>query len=225
VLQLQRHAGTYDHRPRVFVSSLCDFFDDAELGVVDHAGRLLFRDATGMYTPSARAPAARPLRLADLRHAAWGTIDQCPALDFLLLTKRPEQVLPAWPGRRRDNVWLIYSASDQESLDRGLPHLLGCRDLTPVLGLSLEPLIAPVDVPAVDWVIAGGESGPQARPCDLHWIRRVVQQGRAAEIPVFVKQLGHRPTDGTDRLFLDDAKGGEPEQWPPDLRVREFPRI
>jgi len=134
--------------------------------------------------------------------------------------------------------------------------------------LSLEPLIAPVDldkwellhkawiekrptmVRYIDWVIVGGESGPGARQCDVAWIRSVVGQCKAAAVPVFVKQLGARPVVATDldpehnapppgcgwiveregkvargraSLILGDPKGGDPAEWPADLRVRQMP--
>lgn len=89
----------------------------------------------------------------------------------------------------------------------------------------------------LDWVVVGGESGPGARPMDLAWARAIVEQCRAASVPVFVKQLGARPEvramkdDINGRPFesavpfwLRDKKGGDPVEWPEDLRVREFPR-
>jgi protein gp37 len=87
--------------------------------------------------------------------------------------------------------------------------------------------------PKLDWVIVGGESGPGARPCDVAHVRSVVTQCRAAGVPVFVKQLGAFPRFGiTGRLPGEDIgcvpgihhpKGGAPEEWPADLRVREMP--
>ncbi len=83
-------------------------------------------------------------------------------------------------------------------------------------------------LPLLDWVIVGGESGPGARACDLGWIRSVVAQCKAAGVPCFVKQLGARPFERTiearDGLKLRDRKGGDPAEWPADLRVREFPQ-
>ena len=91
----------------------------------------------------------------------------------------------------------------------------------------------------LDWLIVGGESGPGARPFDVAWARSAVAQCKAAGVPVFVKQLGAWPfsmsgdfwPDGT--RFVDgsptvgvkfrDRKGGDPSEWPEDLRVREFP--
>jgi len=92
---------------------------------------------------------------------------------------------------------------------------------------------------SLDWVIIGGESGPGARPCDLDWIRSIVQQCRAAGVPCFIKQLGARPYDeslwkcligDTNKEFNDqirvrlkDKKGGDISEFPADLQVRQFP--
>jgi hypothetical protein len=83
-------------------------------------------------------------------------------------------------------------------------------------------------------VIVGGESGPGARPFDLAWARSIVQQCKAAGAPCFVKQLGSNPECGSclhhsvcwcgDALkHVRDKKGGDPAEWPADLRVRQFP--
>jgi protein gp37 len=96
----------------------------------------------------------------------------------------------------------------------------------------------------LDWVIVGGESGPGARPFDLAWARFILRQCREAGVPCFVKQLGARPHDaptsfqswraldrnGVERdgrfwPALESAKGGDPSEWPEDLRVREFPTM
>ena len=88
------------------------------------------------------------------------------------------------------------------------------------------------------WVIVGGESGPKARPCKLDWIRSIVEQCQAASVPCFVKQLGSNPLatasittpnlsggDGRNRIewATKDRKGGDPAEWPEDLRVRQWP--
>jgi protein gp37 len=93
--------------------------------------------------------------------------------------------------------------------------------------------------PPLDWVVVGGESGPGARPFDLAWARSIIAQCRAADVPVFMKQLGSRPFNGhtettspddaadkDNRLWLSttDRKGGKPSDWPSDLRVREYQR-
>jgi protein gp37 len=91
--------------------------------------------------------------------------------------------------------------------------------------------------PDIHWVIIGGESGGHARECWVEWVRNLVVQCKEAGVAVFVKQLGKVPTEsGTIQLEpgmweignrkplkLLDAKGGDPEEWPVDLQVREFP--
>jgi protein gp37 len=73
--------------------------------------------------------------------------------------------------------------------------------------------------PKIDWVIVGGESGPGARPMDPAWAAALAKQCRDAGTAVFVKQLGSvwARTNGAD------SKGGDPEHWPADLRIREYP--
>jgi protein gp37 len=89
----------------------------------------------------------------------------------------------------------------------------------------------------IHWVIVGGESGKDARPMDLAWARSLVAQCRGAGVPVFVKQLGanvrglvrngldhDRVADVLGSTYrLRDRKGGRMEDFPEDLRIREFP--
>lgn len=81
----------------------------------------------------------------------------------------------------------------------------------------------------IRWVIVGGESGVEARPFDLRWARSIVVQCREAYVAVFVKQLGARPVDFArepehQHVALRDGHGGDMDEWPADLRVRELPR-
>ncbi len=80
---------------------------------------------------------------------------------------------------------------------------------------------------AIDWVIVGGESGPGARPFTLGWGKEIVRQCRAADVPVFVKQVGANPVnrEGERCPHILDRKGKVMEEWPEALRVREFPTI
>ena len=89
-------------------------------------------------------------------------------------------------------------------------------------------MAAPKTGERLHWIIVGGESGPGARPCDLSWIRSIRDQCRTMSVPCFVKQLGSnaRAKTAFDEDFwysLKDQKGGNPAEWPSDLRVRESP--
>lgn len=163
--------------------------------------------------------------LVPLRRRAFTIIDECPNLDFLVLTKRPELIPALWPWgveSHRANVWLGTTCGDPASLWR-VDALMKSRHLARLLFVSVEPLLAPVDFGSrlewVSWVIVGGESGPGARPCDPAWIRSVGVQAEAATAAVFVKQLGSNPVG----LSLTDRKGGDPSEWPAGLAVRELP--
>jgi len=158
----------------------------------------------------------------------------------------------AWPPK---NVWLGVSVENQHFANERIPLLL--RTPATVRFISAEPLLGPVHLydhwigeqsardgtgpalewarPWLDWVIVGGESGPGARPFDLAWARSLVQQCKAAGVPVFVKQVGSKPIaeyDGESEhapgsyfdWLIKDRKGGDMAEWPEDLRVREFPR-
>jgi protein gp37 len=86
----------------------------------------------------------------------------------------------------------------------------------------------------VDWVIVGGESGHGARVFNVDWARQIVAQCKAASVACFVKQLGAVAMEDTQELgrrykvgnvlAMANKKGGDPSEWPSDLRVREFPR-
>ena len=107
-------------RYRVFCASLADVFED------------------------------RP-ELIEWRRQLFKVIDDTPHLDWLLLTKRPENIIDMWPNvahrgkSPRKNVWLGTSVSDQEAAKKAL-HLFRVRHLSPVLFLSVEPLIGPVNL-------------------------------------------------------------------------------
>ena len=93
----------------------------------------------------------------------------------------------------------------------------------------------------LDWIVVGGESGPGARQFNVEWARSVIRQCYRAEVPVFVKQLGACYVDADNRVGgysakppheygpltrrLRDRKGGDVNEWPADLRVREWPEV
>lgn len=145
----------------------------------------------------------------------------------------------------RNNVWIGTSVSDQETAGKQIPELLKCLALSPCLFLSCEPLLGPIEfsdvsrrsdavkqlgkkaLDGIDWVIVGGESGPGARPCNVEWCDSLVNQCGEANVPVFMKQLGSNPKrwNGTARFCLTDSKGGNMEEWPGPIRVRQFPEV
>lgn len=155
-----------------------------------------------------------------------------------------------WP---LPNVWLGVSVEDQKAADERIPVLL--KIPAAVQFLSCEPLLGEIDLcmwldplwdvdrttrraiaqgllnqdqadslrkNTIDWVIVGGESGPGARLMIEEWALEIMLACDDATVPCFIKQMGsmwariHR---------TKHPKGGEPSEWPKDLRVREFPKM
>lgn len=142
-----------------------------------------------------------------------------------------------WP---LPNVWLGVSVEDQQTADERIPPLLQIPAF--VRWLSIEPMLTPIDITMaleqfhshspfltrnpspVQWVVVGGESGPNARPTVIGHIREVVKQCQAASVPVFVKQLGAKPANREGQPHhISDHKGGKMSEWPTDLQVQEYP--
>lgn len=118
------------------------------------------------------------------------------------------------------NVWLGTSVENQRYADLRIPHLLA----TPaaVRFLSVEPMLGPVELsgwlfdgaPRIDWVIVGGESGPGARLMREEWVEQIIHDCRAANVAVFVKQLG---------TVLGGKRHADIETFPVGLQIREWP--
>jgi protein gp37 len=145
-----------------------------------------------------------------------------------------------WPGEL-PNVWLGVSCEDQHWADIRIPALL----YTPaaIRWISAEPLLGPVDLhwcggidalerdwagseaggtgaphPLLDWVVAGGESGPGARPMETGWARSLRDQCQAAGVPFFFKQWGEwapvEPDDWRNRRETDSLIRLDGRHWP-----------
>jgi protein gp37 len=140
----------------------------------------------------------------------WRRMADANQHTFLILTKRPERMLEftRWMAGDDDlsiaewprNVWLGVSVEDQKAADERIPYLL--KTPAAVRFLSCEPLLGSIrfanvpglnrigNGPGLDWVIAGGESGPGARPMHPEWAKSLKDQCQAANVPFFFKQWG-----------------------------------
>jgi protein gp37 len=181
-IKWNREAQREGERRRVFCASMADVFE-------------------------ARA------ELNEWRERLWGLIELTPMLDWLLLTKRPERIGRCVPWRERwpHNVWLGTTAENQRWLDKRIPELLRYAR-APVLFISAEPLFGFLNMRpylpargkierAIDWVIAGGESGARARPMNPEWARDLRDQCTQAGAKFHFKQWGHWSPEelGVDR--------------------------
>jgi protein gp37 len=189
-------ARAQGHQPRVFCASLADVFDNqAPKGSRDDLFRLIRT-----------------------------TLD----LDWLLLTKRPqniERMLPNDWGNGYPNTWLGITAEDDERYRMRWPIV--SRVPAVIRFVSYEPAIAPlgsVDLDNVDvlpdWIICGGESGPDARRMKPAWARALRDECADLDIAFFMKQIGSNH-DGWPTNIR--GKGLDMDEWPKGLRIREFP--
>lgn len=237
-LKWNRAAEAAGERRRVFVNSLSDVCEDR-------------RDLD--------AP----------REWLWELIRRCPWLDFMLLTKRPQNIGRFIPQDVLDRIYMGVSAGTVAGLKR--VELL-MRHRAKFRFVSMEPLLEDVGFDPsdlayrddegrmVDLVIVGGESGRNPRPCHVSWIYRQVQLCQLAGVAPFVKQLGANIRERNDagfegeeydiwdlgervldavehdpdgyrndyqgapvRVHLVDKKGGNPDEWPIGLRIRQMP--
>lgn len=133
------------------------------------------------------------------RTRLWGLIERTPDLTWLLLTKRIHRVqaLAPWQQHWPANVWIGCTAEDQRRVDERLPHLIQIP--AAVRFISIEPQVSPVDlarfIDGIDWVIAGGESGPGARATPERWFADVRDQCTATHTAFFFKQWGNNCPD------------------------------
>lgn len=152
-----------------------------------------------------------PLWRSDL----FALIEDTPELDWLLLTKRPENIAdmlwPKWDSGLPANIWLGTTAEDRQHYDRRWARL---REVPArVRFISYEPAIGPLNRPhdwdlnpKPDWIICGGESGHGARMMDPKWARDVRDACARSGIAFFMKQMTQK------------------KPIPQDLMVRQFPR-
>lgn len=237
---------------RVFVNSMSDLFHDKvdsdfiakAFGVMALTRRHTYQILTKRHARLRSLLNNDAFHTAVLAWAARLQDDKHPMPDWNPGRRR----LKAWP---LPNVHLGVSVEDQKWADIRIKHLM--QTPAAVRFLSCEPLVGPVrlhrghghcpvhdfpggfcagqcpDLILPDWVIIGGESGPGARPFDPKWAADLIDDARLAGAAPFVKQLGTvwaRDTAYAGKTVAahGDTKGGKPQYWPANLRVREYPR-
>jgi protein gp37 len=137
------------------------------------------------------------------RERLWKVIADTPNLDWLLLTKRPQNIsrLAPYGDRWPHNVWLGATAENQKWLDKRMAYLTALP--ARILFLSCEPLLGPLDLShwmerarrgesrMLHWVIAGGESGAYSRPMHPEWLTSLRDQCVDSGIRFHFKQWGN----------------------------------
>lgn len=176
-LKWDRAAAKAGERRRVFCASMADVFE---------------RHASGDMNRN----------LNDERFRLWALIDATPNLDWLLLTKRPQnitQMIPArWLEPMPSNVWWGFTGERQREFDirwRDIPSIVRTRGAVIFVSYepSLGPLILPADFLALGprgWCIGGGESGHSARSPHPRWFTALRDQCSEAGVAFHFKQWG-----------------------------------
>ena len=139
------------------------------------------------------------------------TIEACPRHTFQILTKRPERMVEYFIGRAKrlhrlfdlpDNVWCGVTVESE----REIPRISVLRRLLTheknIKFISCEPLLGDLgmlNLAAIDLVIVGGESGPQARPMQKQWVLNIMRQCEEQCVNFFFKQWGAFGEDGVKR--------------------------
>lgn len=234
-LKWAKAAEKAGERHRVFCASMADVFEDRR--DLDAARVRLFAliEAT---------PALDWLLLSK----RWGTADIEGMVPAAWRGRWPVNV---WAGATVENQ---ARAEERISALLCVPAAVRFLSMEPLLGpVDLDQWLTTIGAPgdamppeqALHWLILGGESGAHARPLSLDWMRSIRAQARAAGVACFVKQFGEQAYDERSgiayhgkrieavedgmvkvrRVSLVDRHGGEPEEWPFDLRVREFPPV
>jgi protein gp37 len=151
---------------------------------------------------------------ADFIARVFEVMAATPQHTYQILTKRPKrarQLLRGWTPVL--NVWLGVSIEDERVVDRA--DIL--REVpAAVRFLSLEPLLGPLpslDLTGIDWVIVGGESGPDCRPMRKEWVLELRDRCQAAGVPFFFKQWGG-PTPKSGGRLLDGRTWNQMPHWP-----------
>lgn len=171
--------------------------------------------------------------VVEARARGFALIEQTPNLDWLLLTKRPENIDRMLPERwhRADqgfprNVWLGFSAEDRQRFDERWQIMEWVKRMwhPSVVFCSAEPLLGALDISdalteidlgdedhqvwsaTLDWVIVGGESGHGARPMHPDWARSLRDQCVAAGIAYHFKQFGEYLPKGQGHVSLTEQQ-------------------
>jgi protein gp37 len=143
---------------------------------------------------------------------AFRVMEEAGHHTFQVLTKRAQRLAELAPRLSiPQNVWIGVSVESDDYVVRAdLLRMVRCK----VRFLSLEPLLGPLpslSLEGIDWVVVGGESGPQARPMKAEWARQMRQKCQGEAVPFFFKQWGGRNRRAAGRL-LDDRLWDEMPQ-------------
>lgn len=144
----------------------------------------------------------------DFIDKVFAVIEKTPQHRYQILTKRADRMAEYFSTRNVPaNAWLGVTVDVKTSKSR-IEALRSIRNV-PIRFLSCEPLLEDLgclNLDGIDWIIVGGESGPQARPMKEEWVINIKNQVETAGKAFFFKQWG---TWGSDGIKRDKHKNGK----------------
>lgn len=208
-LNWDKAAEAAGERQRVFCGSMCDIFEGYQGPDVVH--------------------------MRDDRDRLLELVERTPNLDWLFLTKRPENMVTMtdarWPGRWPQNVIAMTTVENQEQAEIRIPHLLKVPALR--RALSMEPLLSEVQllkpfqrsIPGIHWVIVGGESGAGEKTRLTHptWVRSLRDECQANGVAFFFKQWGDWLPFQMGHAYINGFHEARVLQPSPDVKNMGWP--
>jgi protein gp37 len=233
-------------RPMVFVNSLADFFEDFVGPIVNHRKeQVFFGDASGDWRTVGTVATEYPVTMNDMRSGAFNLFDATPFVNYLLVTKRPENIPLMWKVRPsgihqegmsfsdayyRQNVWLGTSCENQEYADKRIPKLLKARGLSPVLFLSCEPLLSGIEFSDVTKRSDAVQQLGKKALSGIDWCIGGCESGadrRPASVEWFRSIREQCRNAGVPYFHKQMEVGGKVttnmDEFPIDLRIQEYP--
>lgn len=168
-----------------------------------------------------------------------------PHITYQVLTKRASRMLEYFTGERwkaygtiaemytwpLPNLWLGVSVECKKYLGRidilrQVPASVHMVSFEPLLEDLTDRGAQEVNLRGIGWAIVGGESGRRkdVRPFEISWANHLRIQCKEQGVPFFMKQWGSDARSAGQPIAYHDPKGGDPAEWPPHLRLREFPK-
>lgn len=162
-------------------------------------------------------------KLHSERVRLFNLIHETPNLDWLLLTKRHLEIAKYLPALDGANFRMGVTVENE---------IYDFRVVPGVTWVSAEPLLGPLPLwrikhldprpyKPLSWVIVGGESGHGAREMKLDWALRLIEECKDNGVAVHFKQTGDVLAR---KLGLKDRSGKNPDEWPAELQIQEFPQ-
>jgi protein gp37 len=225
----------WNGKPLVFTSSLTDFFHEDVDSFRNEAWEIIRKCPHLIFQILTK----RPERIKEHLPPDWGmgwdnvwlgtsigSQESIRRITQLINVNASVRFLSLEPLHGPVNLDSMWVECDMCSGEQSIPII---ENDEVIGGKSCPKCLIPYQgvISGIHWVIVGGESGNENgkyryRECKLEWIKSIVDECKRGKIPVFVKQLG---THLSKQLKMSDRHGGNINEFPSQLQIREFPAV